>query len=192
MLALLSPPVRRWLLATLLLPLIAFALSKVGLYLQRRNDGAPTRLSRALLSVSAFARRRSNRGDDDTDSLTTRDQRPRQSHRPPRRPTPPPHSGEHTQLSRSDQLHDSQLHDKARPLLAGTNHGLKTRRGEGHSRKRGPRSFLAESCWTVRTLSLGNSAKEAVCSRLADHDAPRRRRARLRIPAVIVLSAINV
>ena len=64
MLALLSSPVRRWLLATLLLPLIAFVLAKVGLYLQRRNGGAPTRLSRALLSVSAFARRRSNRGDD--------------------------------------------------------------------------------------------------------------------------------
>ena len=69
MLALLSSPVRRWLLATLLLPLLAFVLAKVGLYLQRRNGGAPTRLSRALLSVSAFARRRSNRGDDDTDLI---------------------------------------------------------------------------------------------------------------------------
>lgn len=69
MLALLSSPVRRWLLATLLLPVVAFALSKVGLYLQRRNGGAPTRLSRALLSVSAFARRRSNRGHDDHDLI---------------------------------------------------------------------------------------------------------------------------
>ena len=69
MLALLSSPVRRWLLATLLLPLIAFVLAKVGLYLQRRNGGAPTRLSRALLSVSVFARRRSNRDDDDTDLI---------------------------------------------------------------------------------------------------------------------------
>ena len=67
--SLLSSPVRRWLLATLLLPLVAFVLTKVGLYLQRRNDGAPTRLSRALLSVSAFARRRSNRGDDDIDLI---------------------------------------------------------------------------------------------------------------------------
>ena len=37
-----------------------------------------------------------------------------------------------------------------------------------------PGSFLAESCWAVRTLSLGTSAKEAVCLRLADHNAPRR------------------
>lgn len=69
MLALLSSPVRRWLLATLLLPLLAFALAKVGLYLQRRNGGAPTRLSRALLSVSAFTRRRSNRNRGHDDDL---------------------------------------------------------------------------------------------------------------------------
>ena len=60
MLALLSSPLRRWLLATLLLPVIAFALSKLGLYLQRRNGGAPTRVSRALLSISAFTRRLSS------------------------------------------------------------------------------------------------------------------------------------
>ena len=69
MLALLSSPVRRWLLATLLLPLIGFVLAKVGLYLQRRNGGAPTRLSRALLSVSAFTRRRSGRDHDDADLI---------------------------------------------------------------------------------------------------------------------------
>jgi hypothetical protein len=69
MLALLSSPVRRWLLVTLLLPLIAFVLAKVGLFLQRRNGGAPTRLSRALLSVSAFTRRRSGRGHDDADLI---------------------------------------------------------------------------------------------------------------------------
>ncbi|KMO82424.1 hypothetical protein EUA04_20830 [Mycolicibacterium obuense] len=69
MLALLSSPVRRWLLATLLLPVVAFALAKVGLYLQRRNGGAPTRLSRALLSVSAFTRRRSSRGNDRNDLI---------------------------------------------------------------------------------------------------------------------------
>ena len=69
MLALLSSPVRRWLLATLLLPVFSFALAKIGLYLQRRNGGAPTRLSRALLSVSAFTRRHSNRGHDDTDLI---------------------------------------------------------------------------------------------------------------------------
>jgi hypothetical protein len=69
LLALLSSPVRRWLLASLLLPLIAFVLAKVGQYLQRRNGGAPTRLSRALLSVSAFTRRRSARGHDDVDLI---------------------------------------------------------------------------------------------------------------------------
>lgn len=65
MLALLSSPVRRWLLATLLLPVIAFALSKLGLYLQRRNGGAPTRVSRALLSISTFTRRLSSGRKDD-------------------------------------------------------------------------------------------------------------------------------
>ena len=60
MLALLSSPLRRWLLATLLLPVIAFALSKLGLYLQCRNGGAPTRVSRALLSISTFTRRLSS------------------------------------------------------------------------------------------------------------------------------------
>jgi hypothetical protein len=69
MLTLLSAPVRRWVLATLLLPLIAFALTKLGFYLQRRNGGAPTKLSRALLSVSAFARRRSKPGQDDADFI---------------------------------------------------------------------------------------------------------------------------
>ncbi|KKF00516.1 MULTISPECIES: hypothetical protein [Mycolicibacterium] len=69
MLALLSSPVRRWLLVTLVLPLLAFALGKIGLYLQRRNGGAPTRLSRALLSVSGLARRRSNRGHHDNDLI---------------------------------------------------------------------------------------------------------------------------
>ena len=43
MLALLSSPLRRWLLATLLLPVAAFAMSKLGLFLQRRNGGTPTR-----------------------------------------------------------------------------------------------------------------------------------------------------
>ena len=56
-LAFLSSPIRRWLLATLLVPVLAWALARIGLFLQRRNGGAPTRVSRALLSVSAFARR---------------------------------------------------------------------------------------------------------------------------------------
>ncbi len=57
MLALLSSPVRRWLLAALLLPAIAFVLSKLGLYLQRRNGGTPTRTSRIVLAISRRTRR---------------------------------------------------------------------------------------------------------------------------------------
>lgn len=95
MLTFLSSPVRRWIFATLLLPVIAFVLAKVGLYLQRRNGGAPTRLSRALLSVSAFARRRTGRDHDDADLIDN----PRQDTAPitappaptsPVAPPPPP------------------------------------------------------------------------------------------------------
>jgi hypothetical protein len=65
MLALLSTPVRRWLLASLLLPVIATVLTKLGHYLQRRNDGTPTAISRVLLGLSSVARRftRKNRPD---------------------------------------------------------------------------------------------------------------------------------
>lgn len=65
MFALLSSPLRRWLLATLLLPILGYLLAKIGAYLQRRNGGAPTRVSRALLGISSFTRRHSNRGDRD-------------------------------------------------------------------------------------------------------------------------------
>lgn len=68
MLALLSSPLRRWLLATLLLPVVGYLLAKIGLHLQRRNGGAPTRLSRALLGVSSFTRRHSSRGERDDHS----------------------------------------------------------------------------------------------------------------------------
>ena len=64
MLALLSSPLRRWLLATLLLPVLATALARIGLVVQRRNGGTPTRLSRTLLGGSGFARRFSGRGGD--------------------------------------------------------------------------------------------------------------------------------
>ena len=46
MLALLSTPLRRWLLASLLLPVIATVLTKLGQYTQRRNGGQPTAVSR--------------------------------------------------------------------------------------------------------------------------------------------------
>ena len=57
MLALLSTPLRRWLLATLMLPVLAAAFSKIGSYLQRRNGGAPTLVSRVLLRLSSVAHR---------------------------------------------------------------------------------------------------------------------------------------
>ncbi|BBY50035.1 hypothetical protein MARA_35030 [Mycolicibacterium arabiense] len=61
MLALLSAPVRRFLLTALLLPVIAFLLGKVGTYLQRRNGGQTTKASRALLSASGGIRRFTDR-----------------------------------------------------------------------------------------------------------------------------------
>jgi len=57
MLALLSTPLRRWLLASLLLPVIATVLTKLGQYTQRRNGGQPTAVSRVLLGLSSVARR---------------------------------------------------------------------------------------------------------------------------------------
>ena len=58
MLPLLSGPLRRWLLISLLVPAIAFLLRTLGRYLERRHQGQPTRTSRVLLSSSAFLRRR--------------------------------------------------------------------------------------------------------------------------------------
>jgi hypothetical protein len=99
MLALLSSPLRRWLLATLLLPVIAFALSKLGLYLQRRNGGAPTRVSRALLSISTFTGRLSSGRREDPD--------PKQPHRrqqPPSRPLAFERESALTQSQQKDSL----------------------------------------------------------------------------------------
>ena len=42
MLALLSSPVRRWVLTALLVPAVALVLRKIAQFLQRRNDGTPT------------------------------------------------------------------------------------------------------------------------------------------------------
>jgi hypothetical protein len=64
-LALLSSPIRRFLLITLLVPVIAFLLTKIGRFLQKRNDGQPTRISRALLSSSAFLQRRVSKNPDE-------------------------------------------------------------------------------------------------------------------------------
>ena len=65
MLALLSSPVRRFLLITLLVPAVAFVLRKIGLMLQRRNDDEPTRTSRALVKASSSLRRISKKKGDD-------------------------------------------------------------------------------------------------------------------------------
>lgn len=68
MLALLSSPIRRFLLITLLVPVIAFVCAKIGRLLQKRNGGQPTRISRALLSSSAFLRRRVSKRPDEVPS----------------------------------------------------------------------------------------------------------------------------
>ena len=48
MLALLSSPVRRFVLMALLIPAVAFVLVKVAGFLERRNDGRTTKTSRVL------------------------------------------------------------------------------------------------------------------------------------------------
>lgn len=63
MLALLSGPLRRWLLISLLVPAVAFVLRKLGFFLQRRNEGQTTRLSRTLLKSSSFLQRRVSKSD---------------------------------------------------------------------------------------------------------------------------------
>ena len=64
MLPLLSGPLRRWLLITLLVPAIAFVLRKLGFFLERRGEGRPTRLSRILLRSSSFLQRRVSKKSD--------------------------------------------------------------------------------------------------------------------------------
>lgn len=80
MLALLSTPLRRWLLASLLLPVIATVLTKLGHYLQRRNGGKPTAVSRVLLGLSSVARRftRKHRPDADPAAVESESTRPKQ------------------------------------------------------------------------------------------------------------------
>lgn len=68
MLALLSSPIRRFLLLTLAVPVLAFILTKLGRFLQKRNGGQPTRISRALLSSSSFLQRRVSKNPDEVPS----------------------------------------------------------------------------------------------------------------------------
>jgi hypothetical protein len=74
MLALLSSPVRRWLLVTLLVPLIALVLRRLGRFIEHRHDDRPTRLSRVLLKASAALERLRRRGDrtDGNDTVSAR------------------------------------------------------------------------------------------------------------------------
>ena len=71
MLALLSSPIRRWLLTALLVPVLAFALRKLALFLQRRNDGEPTKSSRGLLKMSSGLRRLTGKESKDADGTAT-------------------------------------------------------------------------------------------------------------------------
>lgn len=61
MLALLSAPVRRFILMALLVPAVAFVLVRVASLLERRNGGRTTKTSRVLLSASNFLHRVSGR-----------------------------------------------------------------------------------------------------------------------------------
>ncbi|MEU0494572.1 hypothetical protein [Mycobacterium sp. NPDC006124] len=70
MLALLATPVRRWILASLLLPVVATVLTKLGQYLQRRNGGTPTAISRALLGLSSVTRRFTRKHGPEADETT--------------------------------------------------------------------------------------------------------------------------
>ncbi len=65
MLALLSSPIRRWLLAAVLVPVVAWVLARLGRFLQRRNGGDPTRSSRLLMKASSGLRRLTRGRSDD-------------------------------------------------------------------------------------------------------------------------------
>ena len=58
MLIFLRSPIGRWIAVTLLFPVIATLLSRIGGALQRRS-GHPTRTSKVLLTISRMADRRS-------------------------------------------------------------------------------------------------------------------------------------
>ncbi|MDT7586678.1 MAG: hypothetical protein QOE32_4228 [Pseudonocardiales bacterium] len=62
MLVFLRSPIGRWIALTLLFPVIAALLSRIGGALQRRS-GHPTRTSKALLRISRMADRRNGAAD---------------------------------------------------------------------------------------------------------------------------------
>jgi hypothetical protein len=62
MLVFLRSPIGRWIALTLLIPVVAALLSRIGGALQRRS-GHPTRTSKALLTISRMADRRNGSAD---------------------------------------------------------------------------------------------------------------------------------
>lgn len=54
---LLGKPVRRWLVLSLAVPLVAGALAALGRFVQHRK-GRPTTVSESLFAISSFLRRR--------------------------------------------------------------------------------------------------------------------------------------
>ena len=75
MLALLSSPVRRWVLTALLVPAVAMVLRKIAQYLQHRNEGEPTKSSRGLMKMSSGLRRltgKKSENDAEPDGTETR------------------------------------------------------------------------------------------------------------------------
>ena len=59
---------RRWVLTVLLVPVLAFVLSRLSRFLQRRNDGQHTKVSRALAKASGFLERRTRKGKHELDN----------------------------------------------------------------------------------------------------------------------------
>ena len=66
--ALLSSPVRRWVLTALLVPALALVLRKIAQFLQRRNDGTPTKSSRGLMKASSGLRRLSGKKSEEAEA----------------------------------------------------------------------------------------------------------------------------
>lgn len=75
MFALLSSPIRRWLLTVLLVPAVAFALRKLAQFLQRRNEGEPTKSSRGLMKLSSGLRRLTGKEPQDANDTPPDDER---------------------------------------------------------------------------------------------------------------------
>lgn len=75
MFALLSSPIRRWILTALLVPVVGWLLSKWANRLERRNNGVPTRFSRVLRKSSAALSRLTKRRKDADRELPERSAR---------------------------------------------------------------------------------------------------------------------